>query len=206
VSYTAWPFFIRSAQWNADATLPGNPEGFPGLPSSQRLVIGTTSGPLLSFSDHVIADIARTWRICDSAAFADLKYFAGRRGDTAESTKRLILRSVAYELLDEAMREQPVQGHRGLVRPVFVLQGEDFDRWARQRLKRLGLRWLTGSFPMLVDVEVDSLSSAAPIGQLAEETRAERAASEVQTDPLNAEVTWLRANRYGATRDRRRLA
>jgi hypothetical protein len=113
-----------------------------------------TSTEFLEFSPDVVADVARTWKIRDRGARADLSDLAQRAGISFQEAQRLILSAAAPGIADEIVRPQRVRGHRGLVRPLFDLRNEELERWARMRLKQLAAQLLVHDFPMLVDVPV----------------------------------------------------
>jgi hypothetical protein len=96
----------------------------------------------VELSDHIIADIARSWKIRDRGARADLAELVARNGITFRDTQRLLLSATAQDMADEIVRPQRVRGHRGLIRPLVNLHGEHRERWARRQLKRLAERLL----------------------------------------------------------------
>jgi hypothetical protein len=56
-------------------------------------------------SDDAIADIARSWKIRDRGARADLE-LADRNRITVQDAQQLLLRSVAPDVADEIVRPQ----------------------------------------------------------------------------------------------------
>jgi hypothetical protein len=58
-----------------------------------------TSTELLPFPDDAIADIARTWKIRDRGAQADLAELAERNGISFQEAQRLILSAAALTSL-----------------------------------------------------------------------------------------------------------
>jgi hypothetical protein len=140
-----------------------------------------------------VADIARTWTIRDRGAHADLAQLAGRNGINFQDAKQLLLRAAPPDMADEIVRPQRVHGHRGLVRPLFDLRGDELERWTRRQLRRLGERLLLHDSPMLVTVPVDSLPSSARTDHLEADARAARAESEARADRAATEVAWPRS-------------
>jgi hypothetical protein len=163
------------------------------LPIRQPFVIETTSGPLLPFSADVTADIARTWKIRDRGARADLSELAQRAAISFQDAQCLILSAAAPDIAHEIARPQRERGQRGLIRPLFDLHGDERERWLRRQLKRLAERLLLHDFPMLVSMPVDSLPSSVRTDELRADVHAARIARDIRADCIEKDIAWLRS-------------